>query len=536
MARANASFTHGPQGWKLGADCAEGLRPKPTDSGFRIPASALLCALLTAPAAAQLDHPNLKLGSHESALLGKKKEYYIYVPPTEDPAERFPVVYVLHGKWGAHNDWPERGQAAAVAQRYRMILVFPDGEQFSWYLDSPVMPESQYFSYITEELPAHIDATYPTVASREGRAIMGLSMGGHGALNAAAKRPELYASASSLSGVLRLANHPDREDVAERLGPMDEFPGRWMKYSVYDIAPLFADNGVQIMFDCGEDDTKTKVIYDNRDLHARLTELNIPHIWREHPGTHSWEYWTEHLPEHLNFHQAAMIEAQEQPRWVQHYFRRLAEFYAENAAFELEQPAGDTVLASLLGSSGIEGLRPELLPETLPDGTPLRFFNRGIGSDRLGIDARGLSRRLEVSVFDFSPHVVIISNGTNDIGELHRSADGQPTITRMAEEYQEIVRTIKSRLPETAILITACPPVTGRFSHLADSLVALNAELERIAEEEGASFVDLHAATVGEDGLLKEEYSADGLHFTRAGKVLAVDMILQALAGAVTAP
>ncbi len=489
----------------------------------------LLFAFATGQVFAQLDHPRLTLATHESRALGGEQTYYVYVPETDDPEERFPVVYLLHGKTQTYDAWPKYGKAAEEADRYRCILVFAGGAKYSWYLDSPLMAESQFFTYITEDLVEHIDATYPTIARREGRSIMGLSMGGHGALLAAAKRPDLYVSASSISGVLKISDHPDRESIVERLGPLDGNRELWAENSVYEHAESFAASGVRLLFDCGEDDTQGGILSDNRKMHERLTELGVPHIWREHAGAHTWSYWRTHLPEHLNFHQAAMSPVQEQPRWTQHYFDRLSAFFAENARHEVEPRDDSTVRVSLLGSSGIEGIADDLLPKTLADGRPVRFFNRGISSDRLGIEERGLSRRMEESVFDFDPQVVVIANGTNDVGELHRSADGAPTIDRMIEEFEGIVATIQARSPGTEIVICACAPVRGRYAHLNDSLVEYNARLKSIAAERGCAYADIHSLVVGEDGTLREEYAADGLHFTPEAKRLWADAVMGAV-------
>ncbi len=491
-----------------------------------------LIVLIATQTFAQLDHPNLRLATHQSEAVGREMTYRVYVPSTDDSEERFPVVYLLHGKTTSHDAWPRHARAAEAADRYRCILVFVGGAEYSWYLDSPVMPESQFFTYITDDLVDHIDSKYPTVARREGRAIMGLSMGGHGALLAAARRPDLFVSASSLSGVLKISDHPDRESIVERLGSFEEYPDRWAENSVHEHAEEFVDADVRLLFDCGEDDTAGGILSDNHKMHARLKELGVAHIWREHPGGHTWSYWREHLQEHLNFHAAAMSSVQEQRKWTQHYFDRMSLFFEENADYELESPDEETVRVCLFGSSGIEGLDEDLLPATLTDGTPLRFFNRGISSDRLGIDQRGLSRRMEVSVFDFEPQVVVIANGTNDIGELHRSDVGHPTIDRMAEEYERIVSTIRSRLPETKVIAVACAPVRGRFSHLNESLVEYNERLKLVAVKYGCDYVDIHAAVVGEDGLVKEEYSTDGLHFTREAKGIWVQMISTAISGA----
>lgn len=149
---------------------------------------------------------------HFSNILNKTTTFQVYLPPdisstTENAGTRFPVLYVLHGAWGSYVDWITKTDIEDLADNYRMILVFPDGDQFGWYLDSPIKKYSQYESYIIKELIPEIDRRFPSIASREGRSIMGLSMGDHGAFILSAKYPEMFCSVSSLSGILKLTNH-----------------------------------------------------------------------------------------------------------------------------------------------------------------------------------------------------------------------------------------------------------------------------------------------------------------------------------------
>jgi S-formylglutathione hydrolase FrmB len=51
-----------------------------------------------------------------------------------------------------------------------------------WYFDSPANKDFMYETYICKELVGYVDSHYATIATRKGRAITGLSMGGHGAL------------------------------------------------------------------------------------------------------------------------------------------------------------------------------------------------------------------------------------------------------------------------------------------------------------------------------------------------------------------
>ncbi|MCX7765805.1 MAG: alpha/beta hydrolase-fold protein, partial [Candidatus Sumerlaeia bacterium] len=120
--------------------------------------------------------------THHSKTLNRQKNFYVYIPPDAQPGEKFPVLYVLHGAYGNYTDWVMRTNIEDLAENYRMILIFPDGGEFGWYVDSPIERDSQYESYIAKELVPEVDRIFPTVASREGRGIMGLSMGGHGAL------------------------------------------------------------------------------------------------------------------------------------------------------------------------------------------------------------------------------------------------------------------------------------------------------------------------------------------------------------------
>ena len=91
---------------------------------------------------------------------------------------------------------PELGK---IADEKGIIFVCPDGKN-SWYWDSPKNPSYRYETFISNELINYIDANYPTVASRDKRAITGLSMGGHGALYNAIRHKDVFGAAGSTSG------------------------------------------------------------------------------------------------------------------------------------------------------------------------------------------------------------------------------------------------------------------------------------------------------------------------------------------------
>lgn len=93
----------------------------------------------------------------------------------------YPVVYLLHGFGDDHTEWAKKADLKAAADKYAVIIVCPDGKT-SWYFDSPINSKMRYETYISKDLVQFIDKHYRTRATRAGRAITGLSMGGHGAL------------------------------------------------------------------------------------------------------------------------------------------------------------------------------------------------------------------------------------------------------------------------------------------------------------------------------------------------------------------
>ncbi|MCC6547102.1 hypothetical protein IT570_08025 [Candidatus Sumerlaeota bacterium] len=476
----------------------------------------LIAALVAfaAPSAAQIE-----THSFYSESLHRVATYSIYVPKKKKEDERFPSLYILHGAYGSNADWPTRTNVAELATRYRMILVFPDGSQFGWYVDSKMEKYSNYETFVSDELRRYVDTHYPTIDDRNARGIMGLSMGGHGALSLAAKHPNLYASASSLSGILKLTNHPSHWSIPDRLGDMATHEADWKANSVYELCGNFRTGNVSVLFDCGVDDTKTGAIVDARDLHARMTELKIPHIYRELPGTHSWEYWSSHLQDHLNFHQAKVLASKPgEDKWFTLYYDRIGKFLDENAQLAIEGGQTSPTLC-LLGSSSMQGMPSDLFPG-------FRVFNRGISADRLGLGTRGISQRLEESAMDMKPDVVFLKCARNDLAARKSSGTPHPTDDELAEATKSIINRIRDRHPGTLIILGDAFPVRDKYAHLAPFIEVFAERQRAIAKELGVPLVDGHGALIGGDGLLKPENSADGLHLSQAGKKIVADMIL----------
>lgn len=149
-----------------------------------------------------------------SAAMHKSLEATVVLPDQYargKAADRFPVVYLLHGSGGDYTDWTSNSQIGKLADRYHVILVMPDGGHESWYIDSPVDPHSRYETYVGTEVVGYVDAHFRTIATRQARAITGLSMGGFGALHIALDRPDESAPpAASAARWIRVAARTSR--------------------------------------------------------------------------------------------------------------------------------------------------------------------------------------------------------------------------------------------------------------------------------------------------------------------------------------
>ena len=219
-----------------------------------------------------------------------------------EPEKRFPVVYVLDGYSGNGTrllDEFYKNVLSEKADALNLILVAV-GCVNKWYFDSPVDSSVRWQTFLLRELIPHVDSHYRTVAERKGRAITGLSMGGHGAFYTAFRNPGMFAAAASTSGGVDIRPFPEKWDIAKVLGTSskEKVSQNWEENTVVNNIQNLREAGLAVYFDCGTSDFFLKV---NRELHLKLEEKGIAHVYAEFPGGHTVSYWGETFPRHLDF-------------------------------------------------------------------------------------------------------------------------------------------------------------------------------------------------------------------------------------------
>jgi S-formylglutathione hydrolase FrmB len=258
------------------------------------------------PAAEKKLPANVSEAKLDSKLMGRIMPYRIILPESykSSKQKRYPVIYLLHGLFGSSENWTMLTKLPEYAKKYEFIIVNPEGEN-GWYTDSATKPSDRFESYIIKELISEIDAKFRTVASRSGRVIAGLSMGGYGALKFGVKYPEMFTLAGSFSGALGAATYtstpaldPILKSIGEVYGPVGSETRR-----NNDLFALIRDGSAEkiktlpfIYLDCGTEDF---LFQNNREFVELLREKKIPHEYRERPGAHEWPYWDAQVAEFL---------------------------------------------------------------------------------------------------------------------------------------------------------------------------------------------------------------------------------------------
>lgn len=249
-------------------------------------------------------------------------QFAVFRPPQATEGPR-PVIYFLSGLTCSPENFVTKAGAQRVAAELGVFVVCPDtsprktgfdGEDASWdfgsgagfYVDATEEPWSaryQMFTYVTEELPALIDRSFPTRGA-EARSIFGHSMGGHGALVAALRSPTKWRSVSALSPI----SAPMRCAWGERAfhGYLGDDRESWRPYDATELLMHQTFPGT-ILVDQGTDDDFLKDQLRPQLLEAACSEAGQALELRRQSGyDHSYYFVATFTEDHIRHHAKAL--------------------------------------------------------------------------------------------------------------------------------------------------------------------------------------------------------------------------------------
>jgi S-formylglutathione hydrolase FrmB len=231
-----------------------------------------------------------------------------------EPARRFPVLYLLHGCCDTYQSWTRSSDVERLVADAGVLVVLPDGGAVGFYSDWLSGPKWETFH--VDELWQLLQRQYRASGVR---AVAGLSMGGLGALDYAARHAGSFRAAASFSGVVHTRLSNGESDAYSRLvrdnggepgalwGDPINNADVWAAHNPYDLAAKL--RGVRLFISAGDgrpgpldpagtgvDGVEQSIHDENVALADRLRELGIPARADLYgPGTHTWPYWEREL-------------------------------------------------------------------------------------------------------------------------------------------------------------------------------------------------------------------------------------------------
>ena len=217
---------------------------------------------------------------------------FVAIIPEQGAGENTPVLYLLHGLSDSCTAWTRYTSIERYANEKKMAVIMPEVQR-SFYTD--MIFGLPYFKYITEELPELCYNLFRLPKEKKNNYVMGLSMGGYGAMKCALNYPEKYAGCAAFSaamdmrGILKDIDNnqifkvneakacfgqelilPENCDLAEVL----------KKKEASELPPFYIT--------CGEQDT----LYEANDRMVQALEEHGCEVTFEHwEGDHTWAVW-----------------------------------------------------------------------------------------------------------------------------------------------------------------------------------------------------------------------------------------------------
>jgi enterochelin esterase-like enzyme len=216
--------------------------------------------------------------------------YAVYLPPGyASNRVHYPVVYFLHGLPAAPYAYRGIGFVVRALEQIggQAIVVAPqgarDGDRDPEYLDWG--PGRNWETAIGKELPRAIDARYRTIPTRRGRAVVGLSAGGYGAVLLGLHRLDSFSAIESWSGYFRPTS-PDGTQV------LPHPPSQSAHALVSSLREGFRRRPTFFAFYVGHEDRRFRA--ENEQLDRELRSAHVPHVFEVYPGAHEQTVWSAH--------------------------------------------------------------------------------------------------------------------------------------------------------------------------------------------------------------------------------------------------
>jgi putative tributyrin esterase len=231
-----------------------------------------------------------------SAALNRDMQYRVVMPASIAARVKLPVVYLLHGGSGGFRDWSNYSDVAKFAE-LGLILVMPEGDE-SYYVNSVERPEDRYEDYIVNDLIVDVESKFSAAPGRASRAIVGVSMGGFGAVKLAFSHPEIFVFAGGLSPAIDVPSRPFSVKRISQWQHHRSIFGPWGSQSRRDRDPFVLARSADpaktpyLFLTCGDQEG---LLPANRNFAALLENRHFSYEFHIVRGGHDWNQWDRRL-------------------------------------------------------------------------------------------------------------------------------------------------------------------------------------------------------------------------------------------------
>ncbi len=301
--------------------------------------AALAAGILAGPASAneasvtgqEQVSPRLMELTVSTPAFAEPTKLHVFLPAgyESSPKKRWPVTYVLAGTQNNYNSFADFLGGESLTAEYPSILVSPDGNSGYWsdWHNGGAFGPPQYETFVIDQLIPLIDSRYRTIPDRAQRAVFGISMGGYGSMMLAARHPDLFGSAATISGAvdsnlpllgaaLSISSTFDGGAIDAINGSRATQEVRWHGRNPTDLASNLRGMDIQVRTANGvlnpgigegesPDDAlsclvENGVFQGSTSMHERLDELGVDHLWKDYGnGCHTVANFTRQVSDTL---------------------------------------------------------------------------------------------------------------------------------------------------------------------------------------------------------------------------------------------
>jgi len=230
-------------------------------------------------------HGELRIKRYYSKITNTWRDFYMYTPPgyDENPSEKYPVLYIMHGGGEDERGWASQGKTdliidnlIAEKKALPMIVVMPDGNlPLNGFGEEALIV---FEKELKQSIIPFVEKNYRVKTDAKNRALAGLSMGGIQTLYVGVKNTDMF----SYLGVFSSGWFAERKELSD---PQYEFMKNNIDKINSDLKQFWISQG-------GKEDIAWK---NCQTMLSKFDELKIKYTYKEYPGGHTWPVWRNNL-------------------------------------------------------------------------------------------------------------------------------------------------------------------------------------------------------------------------------------------------